>query len=103
MLTNSRSFSAQKTTQVHTEIAENAAEAGKETDAKFLMISRGDSTLRGHYPLETQILKNTLESKLGLQFDGDVLCPFFKEGGPLHGKWCALCDREGYTYSGRND
>ena len=81
VLTNSRSFSAQKTTQVHTEIAENAAEAGKETDAKFLMISRGDSTLRGHYPLETQILKNTLESKLGLQFDGEVLCPFFKEGG----------------------
>lgn len=36
VLTNSRSFSAQKTTQVHTEIAENAAEAGKETDAKFL-------------------------------------------------------------------
>lgn len=81
VLTNSRSFSAQKTTQVHTEIAENAAEAGKETDAKFLMISRGDSTLRGHYPLETQILKNTLEFKLGLQFDGEVLCPFFKEGG----------------------
>ena len=61
--------------------SENAAEAGKETDAKFLMISRGDSTLRGHYPLETQILKNTLEFKLGLQFDGEVLCPFFKEGG----------------------
>ncbi|MFK4998612.1 four-carbon acid sugar kinase family protein [Bacillus sp. N9] len=27
----------------------------------FILISRGDSTLRGHYPLETEVLKATLE------------------------------------------
>ena len=80
VLTNSRSFSAQRPHSSYRD-CRKCSRAGKETDAKFLMISRGDSTLRGHYPLETQILKNTLESKLGLQFDGEVLCPFFKEGG----------------------
>lgn len=81
VLTNSRSFSAQKTVQAHKEIAKNAAKAAKETGDEFLMISRGDSTLRGHYPLETQTLRTELEAQLQTTFDGEVLCPFFKEGG----------------------
>ncbi len=81
VLTNSRSFSAQKTVQAHTEIAKNAADAAMETGSEFLMISRGDSTLRGHYPLETQTLRMELEAQLLVRFDGEVLCPFFKEGG----------------------
>ncbi len=81
VLTNSRSFSAQKTVQAHTEIAKNAADAAKETGSEFLMISRGDSTLRGHYPLETQTLRMELEAQLLVKFDGEILCPFFKEGG----------------------
>lgn len=81
VLTNSRSFSEQKTEQVHREIAENVAEAAKEAGVDFLLISRGDSTLRGHYPLETQTLCRVLGEKTGKSFDGEVLCPFFKEGG----------------------
>lgn len=81
VLTNSRSFSAQKTVQAHTEIAKNAADAATKTGSEFLMISRGDSTLRGHYPLETQTLRMELEAQLLVKFDGEILCPFFKEGG----------------------
>lgn len=81
VLTNSRSFSAQKTVQAHQEIAKKVAEAAAETGNEFLMISRGDSTLRGHYPLETQTLRTELEAQLLVKFDGEVLCPFFKEGG----------------------
>ena len=81
VLTNSRSFSVQKTVQVHKEIAKNAADAAKETGREFLMISRGDSTLRGHYPLETQTLRTELEEQTKVKFDGEVLCPFFREGG----------------------
>ena len=44
-------------------------------------MSRGDSTLRGHYPLETEILKETIEKQSTLRFDGEILLPFFKEGG----------------------
>ena len=46
-----------------------------------MIISRSDSTLRGHYPLEPQILKDVMEEKSGIIIDGEVLCPFFKEGG----------------------
>lgn len=36
--------------------------------------------MRGHYPLETQILKESIE-KNGQRIDGEIICPFFKEGG----------------------
>lgn len=81
ILTNSRSFSAEKTAAAHEEIAVNAVEAAAETGADFMLISRGDSTLRGHYPLETEILRRTLTEKAGKTFHGEILCPFFKEGG----------------------
>lgn len=35
----------------------------------------------GHYPLETEVLKETVEAQSGMQFDGEVIMPFFKEGG----------------------
>jgi Uncharacterized protein conserved in bacteria len=81
ILTNSRSFSAENTEKVHKEIAENIKKAGAMTDTEFLIISRGDSTLRGHYPLETQVLKETLEARSEVIYDGEIICPFFKEGG----------------------
>ncbi len=81
ILTNSRSFSAEKTVEVHQEIAANAVAAAKEAGVDFMLISRGDSTLRGHYPLETETLRRTLKETAGKQFNGEILCPFFKEGG----------------------
>jgi len=81
ILTNSRSFSAEKTVAVHQEIAANAVAAAAETGQDFMLISRGDSTLRGHYPLETETLRKTLHEKAGKVFHGEILCPFFKEGG----------------------
>ena len=81
ILTNSRSFSAAHTKEVHAKIAENILCAAQETNQEFIIISRGDSTLRGHFPLETQILKDTLESHSPLRYDGEILCPFFEEGG----------------------
>lgn len=49
----------------------------------YLLVSRGDSTLRGHYPLETETMKNTIEEISNTKFDGEILIPFFKEGGRL--------------------
>ena len=54
--------------------------ASEETGIPFMIISRSDSTLRGHYPIETQILKEEAE-KHGSRIDGEIICPFFKEGG----------------------
>lgn len=81
VLTNSRSFSQEKTIQVHAEIARNAYQAARLAGVELMIISRGDSTLRGHYPLETQVLRDTLVQEGMPAFSGEVLCPFFKEGG----------------------
>ncbi|MDF2869493.1 MAG: hydroxyacid dehydrogenase [Anaerocolumna sp.] len=81
ILTNSRAMTEQQTTQVHIEIAQNIIKAAKETGMRFQIISRGDSTLRGHYPLETLLLKEELEKGLDIKVDGEILIPFFKAGG----------------------
>ncbi|MBS4178684.1 four-carbon acid sugar kinase family protein [Lederbergia citrea] len=81
LLTNSRAFSTEKTRQVHTDIAERIARVSQKLNQPFLLISRGDSTLRGHYPLETVVLKETLEKESSLHYDGEIILPFFKEGG----------------------
>ena len=79
VLTNSRSFSIEKTARVHREIAENALRAAAATCRALTVISRGDSTLRGHYPLETRTLRDALSPSMALS--GEILCPFFAEGG----------------------
>lgn len=81
ILTNSRGFTAEQTTKAHHEIAEAVNAAAKETGKEYIFISRSDSTLRGHYPLETEILKGDYEAYTGKTVDGEILCPFFKEGG----------------------
>lgn len=80
ILTNSRSFTESETTAAHREIAKNILSAGKKCGRDFLLVSRGDSTLRGHYPLETAVLRQTLLEG-GLPLDGEILCPYFAEGG----------------------
>ena len=60
ILTNSRSFSVEETTKAHLEIAARVAKVAGELGQDFMIISRGDSTLRGHYPLETQLLAEGL-------------------------------------------
>jgi uncharacterized protein YgbK (DUF1537 family) len=42
----------------------------------FLIVSRSDSTLRGHYPIETDVIAQELGS-----FDAHFLVPAFFEGG----------------------
>ena len=80
ILTNSRGMTVAETTQVHKEIAAAVSQVSKETGKPYLFMSRSDSTLRGHYPLEPQLLREGMESD-GAKVDGEVLCFFFKEGG----------------------
>lgn len=81
ILTNSRGFTVSQTTKAHHEIAANLVEASKITGKDYIIISRSDSTLRGHYPIETAILKEDIEKATGKKFDGEIMLPFFKEGG----------------------
>lgn len=81
IMTNSRGFTAAQTTEAHREIVAAVQEVSEETGKDYILISRSDSTLRGHYPLETRILRECYEKLSGKTVDGEILCPFFREGG----------------------
>ncbi|WP_152658150.1 four-carbon acid sugar kinase family protein [Oceanobacillus sp. CFH 90083] len=81
ILTNSRGFTEQETIRCHTDIADRVQAVSEEKGIPYMLISRSDSTMRGHYPLETEVLRQTIEEKGAASFDGEVIIPFFKEGG----------------------
>lgn len=81
ILTNSRGMTREETECQHRIMAENIAKASSASGKDYILISRSDSTLRGHYPLETKTLRKTLESISDKRFDGEIIYPFFKEGG----------------------
>jgi uncharacterized protein YgbK (DUF1537 family) len=83
ILTNSRAFSSKETRLVHENIAERVGRVSQKLNTPYVIISRGDSTLRGHYPLETQVMKETIEQQEKEKIDGEIIIPFFKEGGRL--------------------
>ncbi|HYW79166.1 MAG TPA: four-carbon acid sugar kinase family protein [Thermoguttaceae bacterium] len=79
VLTNSRSLPTTEAVALNREIAENLREARRQTGRDFTLISRSDSTLRGHFPEELDALTAGLQEP----FDAWVICPFFEEGGRL--------------------
>ncbi|PCK18916.1 hydroxyacid dehydrogenase [Bacillus pumilus] len=81
ILTNSRSLTEKETASAHETIASTIVKVAERLDQDFIIVSRGDSTLRGHFPLETDVLRTTIEQQSARQFDGEILLPFFKEGG----------------------
>ena len=81
ILTNSRSMTREETTKYHNDLAAAVDKVSKELGIDYMYISRSDSTLRGHYPLEPQILRDNYERYTGRKLDGEILCPFFLEGG----------------------
>jgi len=81
VLTNSRGLTACEAGRINADIAVRVHRASRASGKDFVIISRSDSTLRGHYPLETEILRETLEAEGHPPFDGEIICPFFVEGG----------------------
>lgn len=81
ILTNSRAFTEEKTKQVHKEIACNINIVSQRMKKEYVIISRGDSTLRGHYPIETSILRTELERDGEHHIDGEIIIPYFLAGG----------------------
>ncbi len=77
ILTNSRSLPLAAAQALNAEIGRNLLAAAEATGRDFAVVSRSDSTLRGHYPGET----DALAAALGQQVDATLLIPFFLEGG----------------------
>lgn len=81
LLTNSRGLQEDETAKLHREIGTRLALEARAAGRGLLVISRGDSTLRGHFWLEPEVLKDALEAGRKGGIHGLVLCPFFQEGG----------------------
>ncbi len=73
--TNSRSFLEAETKEYHTVLTEKIVKISKMLGYSFTIISRGDSSLRGHFPLETKTIYNVLKSN-DIQIDGEIICPY---------------------------
>lgn len=80
ILTNSRSLTAAASRAQHRDIAAALVRVAGRLGREFLLVSRSDSTLRGHYPLETETLREVIEAAGGGAFDGEIIMPFFREG-----------------------
>ena len=81
VLTNTRGMSADRAATVTREVCVNLGQAIDELAQvgrviNPLMVSRSDSTLRGHYPVETDVIAEQLGP-----FDAHFLVPAFIEGG----------------------
>lgn len=77
VLTNTRAMTAEKALATVQEVCQNLKQAIEAEQIKdFLVVSRSDSTLRGHYPIETDAIAEVLGS-----FDAHFLTPAFFEGG----------------------
>lgn len=83
ILTNSRSFSEEETLRVHSTIASRLARVSQQRGQDFLVVCRGDSTLRGHYLLEPETIAQELEKSMGWTVDGEIYCPCFFECGRM--------------------
>ncbi|MBC7224477.1 MAG: hydroxyacid dehydrogenase, partial [Anaerolineae bacterium] len=83
LLTNSRSLPEEEAIRLNREIARNLMAVARERGVPVDVVSRSDSTLRGHFPAEVDALREVLEAALGRPYDGVILCPFFLEGGRL--------------------
>ena len=83
VLSNTRSMEADRAAAVTREICRNLGTALEGLAARGrpinpLVVSRSDSTLRGHYPVETDVIAEELGP-----FDAHFLVPAFFEGGRI--------------------
>jgi len=81
VLTNTRSLDASDAERVNEEVVRAAVEAGREQGVSVGFVSRGDSTLRGHFPLEPNTICRVLDELGEPQPRGIVLLPAFPEAG----------------------
>lgn len=79
VLTNTRSLDPVEAAARNEEVVRNALAAAGTVKLGF--VSRSDSTLRGHYPLEPDVIAATVAAESGEATDGVVIVPAFPDAG----------------------
>ncbi|NJM94459.1 MAG: hypothetical protein HC842_07190, partial [Cytophagales bacterium] len=77
ILTNSRALHVDQACELAHEVGTNLQTLAKKLKLQVQVISRSDSTLRGHFPHEVDALKESLGAQAAITF----LVPAFFEGG----------------------
>ena len=81
VLTNSRSLDPAEAAERNQQVVAAALFAAREAGVEIDFVSRGDSTLRGHYPLEVDVLAAAIATHGGSEPDAVVLVPAFPDAG----------------------
>lgn len=79
ILTNSRALPEADARALNRDIAATIRAVSDRLGVEVLLINRGDSTLRGHFPAEPEALSDGMAQR----FDAWFIIPFFEEGGRL--------------------
>ncbi len=82
VMTNSRSLDPEAAARCNVEVVSAALEAARRLGIEVDVVSRGDSTLRGHFPLEPDTIRTTL-AEHGIAIDGVVVVPAFGDAGRI--------------------
>ena len=80
ILTNSRGLDAEKARATVADVADVIDRVAAERGIRYTLITRGDSTLRGHYPLETDLLIDRARSR-GNPYDALIMAPAYLAAG----------------------
>jgi uncharacterized protein YgbK (DUF1537 family) len=78
VLTNTRSLDPDEAEKRNRKVVRNALAAA---DGALGFVSRSDSTLRGHFPLEPEVIADELAQAAGVRTDAVVIVPAFPDAG----------------------
>ena len=81
ILTNTRAMTRQQATEVVQQAMETVIRVNQSFGYQLVFISRSDSCLRGHFPLETDVMREVLQKHGISVWPKTPFCPAFIEAG----------------------
>ena len=81
ILTNTRAMTRDEAEQVTREAMEMVLKVNQDYGYQLIIVSRSDSCLRGHFPLETDVMRQCLVEHGYSVYEKTPFCPAFIEAG----------------------
>ena len=81
ILTNTRAMTREEAEQVTREAMEMVVKVNQDYGYRLIIVSRSDSCLRGHFPLETDVMRQCLVAHGYSVYEKTPFCPAFIEAG----------------------
>lgn len=81
ILTNTRAMTRQEAERVTREAMEMVVRVNEDYGYRLIIVSRSDSCLRGHFPLETDVMRAVLHKYGKSVYPKTPFCPAFIEAG----------------------